>query len=54
MLGASSYNIESKYYLHLRSTEGQWHNVLKAFRENFPFILVIRERTLGTFFWSTG
>ena len=48
MLGASFYNFENKgkYYLHLRATEGQWLIYMA-----FPFILVIRERILGAFFW---
>ena len=48
MLGVSSYNFENKgkYYLCLWSTES-----LKAFCQNFPFILVTHERILGTFFF---
>ena len=48
MLGVSSYSFENKgkYYLCLWSTES-----LKAFCQNFPFILVTHERILGTFFF---
>ena len=41
MLGPSSYNLENKgkYYLHLRSTEGQWLIVqcVKSFLSEFFF-----------------